>query len=70
MSAALATRRPGVLYLLQPEHKPVPAEASDGERTFVFICREYVKEFAPTTLKGLSKLDMQAKVKEKQEAAK
>ena len=59
-----------MLYLLQPEHKPVPAEASDGERTFVFICREYVKEFAPTTLKGLSKLDMQAKVKEKQEAAK
>ena len=50
--------------------KPIPAEASDGERTFVFICCEYVKEFAPTTLKGLSKLDMQAKVKEKQEAAK
>jgi hypothetical protein len=50
--------------------KPIPAEASDGERTFVFICCEYVKEFAPTTLKGLSKLDMQAKIKEKQEAAK
>ena len=50
--------------------KPVPADASDGERTFVFICREYVKEFEPTTLKGLSKLDMQAKIKEKQEAAK
>jgi hypothetical protein len=45
--------------------KPVLAEASDGERTFVFICREYVKEFAPTTQKGLSKLDMQEKIKEK-----
>jgi len=50
--------------------KPVPADASDGERTFVFLCREYVKQFEPTTLKGLSKLDMQAKIKEKQEAAK
>ena len=50
--------------------KPVPADASDGERTFVFTCRAYVKEFEPTTLKGLSKLDMQAKIKEKQEAVK
>jgi hypothetical protein len=50
--------------------KPLPADASDGERTFVFICREYVKVFEPTTLKGLSKLDMQAKIKEKQEAVK
>ena len=50
--------------------KPLPADASDGERTFVFLCREYVKQFEPTTLKGLSKLDMQAKIKEKQEAAK
>ena len=50
--------------------KPVPADASDGERTFVFLCREYVKVFEPTTLKGLSKLDMQAKIKEKQEAVK
>ena len=46
--------------------KPVPAEASDGERTFVFICREYVKEFEPTTLKGLSKLDMQEKINKDQ----
>jgi len=46
------------------------SQASDGERTFVFISREYVKEFAPTTLKGLSKLDMQEKIKEKQDAAK
>ena len=29
-----------------------------------------MKEFAPTTLKGLSKLDMQANIKEKQDAAK
>ena len=50
--------------------KPVPADASDGERTFVFLCREYVKVFEPTTLKGLSKLDMQAKIKEKQEGVK
>ena len=50
--------------------KPLPADASDGERTFVFICREYVKVFEPTTLKGLSKLDMQAKITEKKEAAK
>ena len=36
----------------------------------MFICREYmyVMEFAPTTLKGVSKLDMQAKIKEKQDA--
>jgi hypothetical protein len=50
--------------------KPLPADASDGERSFVFICREYVKEFEPTTLKGLSKLDMQAKITEKKEVAK
>ena len=38
----------------------------------MFICREYmyVMEFAPTTLKGVSKLDMQAKIKEKQEGSK
>jgi hypothetical protein len=35
-----------------------------------FAARMYVKEFEPTTLKGLSKLDMQAKIKEKQEAVK
>ena len=50
--------------------KPLPADASDGERTFVFLCREYVKQFEPTTLKGLSKLDMQAKIKPTQVAAK
>ena len=54
----------------QSQVTTLPADASDGERTFVFICREYVKEFEPTTLKGLSKLDMQAKITEKKEAAK
>ena len=54
--------RTKLVQLQVVQHQP-HLNASDGERTFVFIYREYVKEFAPASLKGLSKLGMQAKVR-------
>ena len=46
--------------------KPVPAEASDGERNFVAVSRAYVAAFNPDSLRGLSLNDMKEKIKAKQ----
>ena len=45
--------------------KPVPAEASDGERNFVFTARKYIAacEPKPDSIKNVSLADMKAKTK-------
>ena len=47
---------------------PIPATASDGERSFVATCREYVKLFSPSTLSNLGWAHISAKVKEAKDA--
>ena len=47
-------------------NKPVPAEASDGERNFIGVSRAYVAAINPDSLRGLSLLDMKEKIKTKQ----
>ena len=46
--------------------KPVPADASDGERNFVGVSRAYVAAFNPDSPRGLSLNDMKETIKAKQ----
>ena len=46
--------------------KPVPADASDGERNFISVSRAYVAAYNPDSLRGLSLNDMKEKIKTKQ----
>jgi hypothetical protein len=43
--------------------KPVPAEASDGERNFVFTARKYIAICKPDSIKKISLADMKEKTK-------
>ena len=50
--------------LVYNPQKPVPASASDNERTFVFSSRTYVDVVKPDTMKGVSWQTIQDTVKE------
>jgi len=50
--------------LVYNPEKPVPAAASDNERTFVFTSRTYVDVVKPDTMKGISWQKIQDTVKE------